>query len=156
MGVIKENDLEKIKDIIKEISKGQKPLKLSALGVELYEREDGNRSFLQVGISKELKSLHEKFLQKLSKFLVNCDSAEVLVEGEKTGISGSSKKILNNFEKLYARENYNAHITLHCYDADKFVKDIQFPISFNANTTALAHLGNGCVIRKVLFETKLV
>jgi 2'-5' RNA ligase len=154
LGCIKQDNLENVKSIVKQILRSQISLKLKTSGIELYKREDGNRSFLQVGISERLRHLHETVLEKISNFLTSCDSANVLFEGDKTGISDSSMKILNNFKKEYSRENYNPHITLHCYDADKFSQGIKFPILFRANRIAICHLGNGCVVRKILFESK--
>jgi len=140
---------------VSQIIKSQRAVYLEAREIEFYAREDGKRSFLKLDIPDELRILHEIYLEALSSYSVNCDSADCLLEGDKTGMTDSTRKTVNGFATLYAREKYNPHITLGCYDADQFTQDIQFPIHFEANRLVLAHLGNNCTVRKVLFETRL-
>ena len=77
---------------------------------------------------------------------------EMLVEGDKTGLSETSKLLLNNYEKMFSYSNYKSHITLGCYDT-KF--DGKLPIKFKSDTIALAQIGDGCTCRKIIYKTNL-
>ncbi|HLC77739.1 MAG TPA: hypothetical protein VJH92_01295 [Candidatus Nanoarchaeia archaeon] len=155
MDCISRGHFDEVVSDMSQTIKFQRAVYLEAREIELYTRGDGNRSFLKLNIPDDLRALHEKSLEILVPYSVNCDSADCLLEGDKTGMTDFTRKTINGFPTLYARERYNPHITLGCYDADQFSQDIQFPIPFEANRLVLAHLGNNCTVRKVLFETKL-
>jgi len=150
LGCINKEKLPNIIKNIKKISENQNPLSLKIEGVELYQREDGKRGFLKLNISKELKNLHKKILNLVSNELFKCNSADVLVEGNKTGMSVTSKKILNNYKEFYAYDKYNPDITLCSYDSDQFSKDINFPITFITDKIAIFQIGDGCTCRKLI------
>ena len=149
-------DEEKLPEIIKKIeliSQNQKPLELKLEGICLYQRDDGKRGTMKINISKELKNLHKNILDAVSDKLMRCDSADVLIEGNITGISATSKNILNNYKESHAYDKYNPHITLCSYDSDQFSKEIDFPIKFTASKIALFQIGDGCTCRRLIYSS---
>jgi len=155
LGCIDEEKLPEIIKAIKSISQNQEPLVLNLEGIRLYQRDDGKRGTIKINISKELRFLHKKMLDAVSDKLVKCDSADVLIEGNITGISATSKNILNNYKESHAYDKYNPHITLCSYDSDQFSKDIDFPIQFTASKIALFQVGDGCTCRKLIYSSNM-
>lgn len=155
LGCIDEEKLPEIIKTIESISQDQEPLALKLEGIGLFQRDDGKRGYLKINISEELRNLHKKVLDAVSDKLVKCDSADVLIEGNITGISITSKNILNNYKESYAYEKYNPHITLCSYDSDQFSKDIDFPIKSTASKIALFQIGDGCTCRKLVYSSNM-
>ncbi|MBW3019766.1 2'-5' RNA ligase family protein [Candidatus Woesearchaeota archaeon] len=155
MGCVYDDKLPCMIRDLGKISAATEPLTLKITGVEMYGPEGERRGFLKINVPKKLRELHNEIHYRIARHVVNCDGPYVLVDGESTGISDSSKEMLNKHSKTQFGDDYNPHLTLCCYDSDKFCKDLKFPISFNVSKIALFQLGDGCTCKKLLNEFSL-
>jgi len=156
IGCVEEKILEKVIEEVKLVVLKQNSLKLIIEKIGMFIREDGDRGFLKVKVSEELRELHEKVLREVSDCFVGCDSANVLIEGEVTGMGKSTRNIINNYSEFYSGKKYNAHISLGCFDSDVFVEGVNFPISFVAEEMAIFRVGDGCTCRELVWKGKLL
>ena len=76
----------------------------------------------------------------------------MIYKGNETGLSDTSKLMLDSYKDKFSHSNYQAHITLGCYDA----KFEEFPINFTVNTIVLGQIGNGCTCRYILHKKELI
>ena len=124
----------------------------------LNELNVQKKAYFQIELNDKLLALHTKVAEIVRPYLLPCKDASVLVEGEKTGISESSSRFLNNFLKDYAFENYHAHISLGCFDFEEkemLLENISLPIKFKASTVSIYQIGDGCTCREELYSVQL-
>ncbi len=152
LGCVEEGDLDSVIEVVKEVVSQQEVLRLRATGVGLIRRDDGDRGWLKVEVSDGLRDLHKNIIDVVSDRLVGCESSDVLVDGDVTGISETSKKILNNYRESYSYEKYNPHLSLCCFDSDRFAEGVEFPIDFFANEVAVFRIGDGCTCRELVWK----
>lgn len=148
MGFIEDEDIDELKNQLSVMD--HTPFNVDVLSLDHIERDGLRKAWLSVEVTDELRALHAKMFGLMRPYLVKSGSADGLFEGERTGINPTSLNILNNYDR-YAFENYKAHITLCCYDADSYASP-KLPVSFMADRIALCHLGDGCTCRRVLEE----
>lgn len=158
LSCIDDKYLPQVIQIVQLIADKEKKKILTAQDIGHYVYKEGNRSFVKVKVTDTLQALHEKLTDSILQYTTKCENANVLVEGKITGISESTKKILNEYKNRgtkYSFENFNTHLSLGCYDAEKYVDESIFPFEFSAGTLALFHVGDGCTCRKLLWKQKL-
>lgn len=151
LGCVENEDIEKIKEFIDDIASQTKPLLLKLDKISYVKGDDGNSSMIDVAHSTALQELHENVMKKISPYLKEGASVEMIHKGDETGLKDTSKLMLDTYKDRFALSHYYPHITLGCYDAayDKF------PLEFVADTIVLAQVGDGCTCRKVLHSAKL-
>jgi len=155
LGCVTNDKIPIIIDGLKSILRDVRPIKITAEGIMLVQKNDGNRGMFSVKVSDDLRILHEKVAGEFKQYLIKCNSPEVFYGGKKD-ISDISKSNLNSFIESAAYENFRPHINLGSFDSDKYSEDIQFPISSTSDEVALFHVGDGCTCREKLCSFKLV
>jgi hypothetical protein len=151
LGIINKKDLQEIQGIISEITNDSNNLNLEINETYTYKREDGNRSGFKIIKNPKLQRFHDKIIDKMGKYFHKDATQDMLIEGERTGLSESSKKMLERFIELYSRDKYSPHITMNIYDLEY----LDFPIEFTTETVAICQVGDGCTCRKILSVHKL-
>ncbi len=146
MGLIEEQDIEKISKAIEDIVKEFPPLDLEITEVTYYGEKEGmkNHGFKIKNIPK-IQKIHEKLMEQLKEFLTTKAISENFV-GE-----GASPEYINGFEEKSSFENFSPHITLRTHE----VQYDSFPISFTSSEIALFHMGKNNTCRKLLFKKEL-
>jgi len=150
MGVVDENDLPAVEEILQDIAKRFSSLSLNAVAMPPHTIPTGKKvSGLVLEKTEELQSLHETVMKKLDPYLTHDVTTDLLCAPPEI------EEVSLYWIKIYAKEksfkNYAPHITIGFGETD----EVDLPISFSASTLALCHLGNYCTCRKVLYSTKL-
>ena len=142
MGVLEEENLSKINEIINEISKQFSKLFLT------IDKISSEHVCFEIENNESLQKLHEEIMTKLSPYLSYdattdmCFSPPPVVEKTLTWINNYRN---TSFEKFYP------HITLGISKVD----DKELNIEFTASKLAVCHLGNYCTCRKVIISSDL-
>ncbi len=147
MGTIKKEDLNKIKEILTEILKTQKPLKAELTKLYYALGGDGSKSYcLRMKRTKEIQKLHEELMNKLLPYFSYDATLNELYkkENEET----KTPDYINKYYAQFSSENFDPHLTLRC----KEVEFNDFPIVFTADTIAVCHAGTQTTCRKILFQ----
>ncbi|MBT4446909.1 hypothetical protein HOA92_07395 [archaeon] len=159
LGCVEETSIPKIQKLLQQLVVDYSVLDLELSGFGLYEKLNvQKKAYFQIELNDKLLALHTKVAEIVRPYLLPCKDASVLVEGEKTGISESSSRFLNNFLKDYAFENYHAHISLGCFDFEEkemLLENISLPIKFKASTVSIYQIGDGCTCREELYSVQL-
>lgn len=142
MGVLEEENLPKIEEIINEISKQFSKLFLS------IDKISSEHVGFEIENNETLQKLHEEIMTKLSPYLSYDATIDMFFSPppvvEKTLIWIDNYKN-ESFEKFYP------HITLGISK----IEDKELNIEFTASKLAVCHLGNYCTCRKVLISSDL-
>jgi 2'-5' RNA ligase len=136
LGCVEEENVPKIIDIVKQYE---------AVDITISELRLSKRTqsyHLDIEETPELVSLHKEILAKVRLFHVPEASPKELIDGNKTGISETSKDILNHYAE---RETYWPHITLRLPEKAY----INLPIT-SSTTIELYQVGDGCQCRRKL------
>ncbi len=142
MGVLEEENLPKIEEIINQISK-----QFSKLFLTINKISSKHVSF-EIENNGAIQNLHEEIMMQLSPYLSYnattnmCFSPPPVVEKTLTWINNYKN---TSFEKFYP------HITLGISK----VEDKEVKIEFTASKLAVCHLGNYCTCRKVIISSDL-
>ncbi|MBU1038666.1 2'-5' RNA ligase family protein [Patescibacteria group bacterium] len=142
MGVVREEDLEKVKQIINQIGQNYKPLPLT------INKIDGKHVCFEIVNTKELQSLHEAIMTKLEPYLSYNSTVDCFLGEE---INERTLCWVNNYKEKSSFSNFYPHITLGKYEIEG--KDES--IYFTASKLAVCHLGNYCTCRKILHSVDL-
>jgi hypothetical protein len=142
MGLMNENDFEKIKNIILEISKD-----FFKLNLKINKICNQSISF-KISYNQNLQKLHEKIMLKLFPYLTYDAKIENCFSPPK--VNEKTLFWINNYKKT-SFENFDPHITLGINDFEE--KDLK--INLFASKLAICHLGNYCTCRKILYEVNL-
>lgn len=146
MGLIDEKDIQKVSDIIYNISNNHQSFNLEIIETYFEEKEDGSRNHgFRIKPTEELQQLHEELMEQLKEYLTTEATPEDFF-GE-----GATTDYINEFEQKWSHQNFDPHITLRAHE----VTYNQFPISFTSNKIAMFQLGKGCTCRKLLFSKEL-
>lgn len=143
MGVVKKEDLPKIKKIIHKIGENFSELFLT------IDRIDNKRVCFEIKNNKNLQKLHEDIMTKLSPYLSYdattdmCSSPPLVVERTLFWI--------NNYKDQFCLQNFRPHITLGISK----LKSQKLSIDFVASKLAISHIGNYCTCRKIFYSRNL-
>ena len=149
MGCVDEKDIGAIEKVLNGIAKEYSLADLRAIGIETTVNSAGEKvSVFEVGRTKQLLSLHEKVVGKLSPYLSYNVTAN-MVYGEE--IEESTLLWIKNYREKSSFANFQPHITIGYGEAENG----PFPIKFAASKLALCHLGNHCTCRKILASINL-
>ena len=149
MGVLLEKDINKVTEILKQITSNQQPLKLILNRIDTYIRNNGELIYgLAVKPNSTLTKLHTEIMAALRPLLNNDNvQASMFLFPEK--VDKHSAKHVEDFYDKYSGRDFYPHVTLGFGKVKKLKESIQF----TTNRLALARLGpyNSC--RQILAET---
>ena len=140
-GVVRQKDIERIRQIIDDISKGFTALSLTIENIH-------SRHF-SIKRNKDLQKLHELIMGKLDGYLTYQTTPEMFISPP--AIDEQSLLRTNNFREHSGFENFRPHITL----VRSKLEDKELSINFTTSQIAICHLGNYCTCRKILYTTEL-
>lgn len=151
MGIVKEKDLEKIKETLNKICSNVISFPVKLTEIIASNTHPDEKSAINVAYSESIQKIHEEITTTLKKYLMNSAEAKHLYKGEETGIGERTKKWLETYTKTSAYEKYWPHITLRC----KKVETTDLPKTFIAQRIGLYHSGDGVTCRHKLGEWNL-
>lgn len=143
MGVIEEENLPKIKEVIDEIVK-----KSSKLLLTMDKISDEYVCF-EIKNNKNLQKLHEEIMTRLSSYLSYDAMTDMCFSPPP--VIGKTLFWINSFKDKSSFENYYPHITL----GTSKLNNRELNIDFTASKLAVCHIGNYCTCRKILFSMDL-
>ncbi len=150
MGCIEERDISTIEKILERIAKETSLENLRVVGILASGNSRGEKvSVFEVEKTKELRSLHEKVMDKLAPYF-SSDVTEDMIYGDQE-VAETTLLWIKNYREKSSFENFFPHITIGYGQ----IENQAFPISFAAQQLALCHLGNHCTCRKIFVSTKL-
>ncbi|MFA6073810.1 MAG: hypothetical protein WC758_06880 [Candidatus Woesearchaeota archaeon] len=157
MGVVKSEDVLKIKNIMKEISLKHHQIEL--IGEEFKSNLQANgewNSSLSIKKNKDLVSIHKELMDLIGGFFQEHSSPEMFYSVPKVEEGSNALKWVKEYKQIAAYENYNPHISL---SKGKISEDDLFkmktPFEFTSSRLVISHLGVHCTCRKILFEVYL-
>lgn len=150
MGVIDENDVPVVAEILKEIAKDFFVLNLTAnrLAAEVISTGEVVAGF-DMPSPPDLQLLHERVCRQLAKYLTYDVTAEMLFTSP--AIEEVTFSWIKNYPEHSSFAKFNPHITVGVGEPPQ----IELPIQFTASTLAFCQLGNYCTCRKILASTEL-
>jgi len=143
MGVVDEEELGRVSEIVERVASG-----FSALDLEI-SKLGNERCWFDIKKSSELQKLHERVMADLDPYLTKSATSTMFISSSE--ISESTFFWVNNFKDKLSFENYYPHITLGKTKIAKKVVDIKF----QASKVAICHMGNNGTCRKVLYLVEL-
>ena len=149
MGCIEEADIAPVEKVLEEIAKETSLPDLKVVGIRASGNSKGQTvSVFEVKKTKELQSLHEEVMDKLTLYL-SSDVTEDMIYGDQK-VAESTLSWIKNYRKRSSFENFFPHITIGYGQIENLVP----PISFASSELALCHLGNHCTCREILVSIK--
>jgi 2'-5' RNA ligase len=144
LGVIEEDKLLEIQNIITEITQNISPLSLTISQIRDYH------SSLELLPNEKLQQLHEEIMTKLEQYLSYNASTDMFFAPP--AVAEKSLFRVQIYREKSSFANYYPHITLLA--GTKLTnQDIQK--SFTASKIAVCQLGNYCTCRKILYTTNI-
>ena len=143
MGVVDEEKILEITEILKDIAQSCLPLDLTIFAI------NEEHSTFDIIKTAELQHLHETITNRLGKYCTTKATVEMCYSPPP--VEERTLFWINNFREKTSFANFYPHITL----AKERIAGKEVNISFTASTLALCHLGNYCTCRKILFQTTL-
>lgn len=151
-GIIDEKDLEKAKEILKNLSQKYNALKLKITKLNHYEKPNGKSwSEFIVDVDENYIKLRNELLDNIIPLHHKIKATQEMFFPEKN-FNNISFNWVESYIDTIGYENHTPHITLNCSEA-KY--DGKLPIQFKASRLTIHQLGDHCTCRKILFETKL-
>lgn len=143
IGVVEEEDLVKIKEIIDGIVTNFSKLSLT------INRINSEYTGFDIKKEEELQRLHETIMKRLNNYL----SYDATIEMCYSPPSVVEKTLfwINNYKEKFGFDNFQPHITL----GTSKIEDKEVEIKFTCSRLAVCHLGDHCTCRKILYEVKL-
>jgi len=153
MGVIDEEDIEKVNSMLGEISRKFSKINLRILRISYKLNNEGKKSYVfEIQLTDELKKLHAMVMKELLPIFSYEVGEEMFFLDSDENFTKISKSWVEDYGKNHTGpENYHPHISLKCRRA-RYDKT---PINFIASDIALCHLGNHCTCREILGSFKL-
>lgn len=142
MGVIQENDIEKVGKILNNLAKEFLPIEL--LMTELKSKISS--SAIEVERTAKLVKLQKSLLDQVSPLITNNPTAEMFYE------EPTEKNIewVKNFSQNCTGDNFHAHITVGPVFENEPYNKLH---NFSSITIALCQLGLHCTCRKLLIAS---
>lgn len=153
MGVIDEEDIEKINLKLKEVVKQIPKLNLEISKIYHQITPENKISYgFEIIMTDEIKKLHGKIMKELLPIFLYDVNKEMFFLDSDEEFAEVSKVWVENYGKNHSDpENYHPHISLKC----RKVEYHNFPVKFIASKVALCHQGNYCTCRTILGSHEL-
>ena len=150
MGCIEESDIASVGRVLEEIANETSLPDLKVVGIRTSGNSKGETvSVFEVEKTTQLQSLHEKVMDRLTRYFSN-DVTENMIYGDED-VAESTLLWIKNYRQKSSFENFFPHITIGYGQ----VENHSLPITFAASELALCHLGNHCTCRKILLSIGL-
>ena len=147
MGVIKDNEMVSVQNILQDLAKDFLPLDISLDGVYENTNDYGEIcSCLNVSNGSKLSVLHEKIVEKFDFCMMREVKKEMFYQSHEINLV--TINWVQNFLDNASFNNFHPHITLGLGKID-FEWE---PLPLKINTLACFQLGNYCTCRKELFK----
>ena len=140
MGVAKEENLLKIKEVINEIEKD-----FSELSLTVSKINDEHICF-EIKNNEDLQKLHEAIMTKLLPYLSYDATTDMCFSPPP--VAEKTLFWINNYKDKFCFQNFYPHITL----GTSKLKGEELNIDFTASKLIVCHLGNYCTCRKILYS----
>ncbi len=150
MGCIDEKDIPDIEKILRDIAEQYSFKELRVIDIRAETIPAGKKvSGFKIEKTKELQSLHEEVMQRLTPYFTYDVTTAMLFSPLE--VEQATLFWIKSYPEKSSFENFSPHITIGFGETDK----VKVPIKFAASKLALCHLGNHCTCRKVLVSTEL-
>ncbi|MFA5954351.1 MAG: hypothetical protein WC817_02330 [Patescibacteria group bacterium] len=151
MGGVEYDNLEKVKNVIKDTISEFGAISIELNELYFVERPDGSRNYcFRVKNTSVLQQLHEKLMNNLRPyFSYDCTKDSLF---SKPGEEIIVPDYLNKYLSSYSFNAFEPHITLRTKEA---VGQEYLPIKFIANKVAVFHAGVMTTCRKEFFAVEL-
>jgi len=150
MGCIEESDIASVGRVLEEIAKETSLTDLKVVGIRASGNSKGEAvSVLEVEKTTQLQSLHEKVMDRLTRYFSN-DVTENMIYGDED-VAESTLLWIKNYRQKSSFENFFPHITIGYGQVENHSPQKTFAVS----KLALCHLGNHCTCRKILLSIGL-
>lgn len=143
MGVVKEENLPKVKKIINEIG-----ARSSKLSLTINKTNDEQITF-DIKRTKDLQKLHETIMTRLDPYLYH--NATTYMYFSPPRVVKKTLYWTKNYKRKSSFKKFSPHITLGISK----MKGKKLNIKFTASKLAICHLGNYCTCRKILHSVNL-
>jgi len=150
MGVIDEEHLPAINEILEKIAEEFKPLELTITNINIFELPDGDKSSdLKLDLTEEIEKLQKEIYDKLKDYIRYDANSQMFFNPDEMGLGDDDW--VNSFVNNQVGEKFTPHITTGIGEPSP----IEEKIKFTASKLALCHLGSYCTCRKVLLSYEL-
>jgi 2'-5' RNA ligase len=150
MGCVEEADITSVEKVLEEIAQETSLPDLKVVGIRASGNSKGQTvSVFEVEKTKELQSLHEEVMEKLTPYL-STDVTEDMIYGDED-VAGSTLLWIKNYRQKSSFENFFPHITIGYGQVENHSPQKTFAVS----KLSLCHLGNHCTCRKILLSIGL-
>lgn len=150
MGCINERDIASIEKVLELIARESPLGDLIVSGIRTSTNARGEKvSVFEIEKTKELQSLHEKVMKKVTPYFSYNVTIDMMYGDEEA--AQTSLLWIKNYPEKASFANFFPHITIGYGQ----VENGPFPIQFTASRLALCHLGNHCTCRKILASTNI-
>jgi len=144
MGCIDERDIASIEKVLEQLAKESTLGDLKIAGIHTSTNAKGEKtSLFEITKTKELQSLHEKVMKKLTPYFSYDVTDDMIYDDE---VEETTLLWIKNYPEQASFANFMPHITIGYGQ----VENGPFPIVFTVSRLALCHLGNHCTCRKIL------
>jgi len=150
MGCIDERDIGAVGEVLEIIAERYAPGELTVSGIRTSVNSRGEKvSVFEVEKTKEIQSLHEKVMEKVSPYFSR-DVTEDMIYGDEE-VAETTLQWIRDYGGKASFARFYPHITIGYGEAE----GQGFPIKFTASELALCHLGNHCTCREILKSVEL-
>ncbi len=150
MGCVEEADIPSVEKVLEEIAQETSLPDLKVVGIRASGNSKGKTvSVFEVEKTKELQSLHEKVMDRLTRYFSN-DVTENMIYGDED-VAESTLLWIKNYRQKSSFENFFPHITIGYGQVENHSPQKTFAVS----KLSLCHLGNHCTCRKILLSIGL-
>ena len=150
MGCINERDIASIEKVLELIARESPLGDLIVSDIRTSTNARGEKvSVFEIEKTKELQSLHEKVMKKVTPYFSYNVTIDMMYGDEEA--AQTSLLWIKNYPEKASFANFFPHITIGYGQ----VENGPFPIQFAASRLALCHLGNHCTCRKILASTNI-
>ncbi len=150
MGCINEKDVEPIGRLLELVAKESPLGELTVIGIRTSTNARGEKvSVFEVEKTRDLQSLHEKIMKKMTPYF-SCDVTSEMIYGDEE-VAETTLLWIKNYARKASFTSFFPHITIGFCE----IESEAFPITFAPSKLALCHLGNHCTCREVLASVEL-
>lgn len=150
MGCMDSAQLDKVHNLLQQVITTADPGPLSIMGIAIICNQPGKQvsSFL-IKKTDQLQRLHETLFNLTGDlFSYEVDPSMICCQQP---VSQTTLDWIRHFRRDSSLAMFWPHITL----GYGIAQPIERPVSFNAPSLAICHLGNNCTCRKLLIEVEL-
>lgn len=150
MGCMDENDIDAVRDRLKDLAKESGATELTIVGVVTPINSRGETTVLfEVERTDDLQRLHERVMSEMARVFAYDVTDAMLYDDV---VAETTLEWIRSYREKASYERFSPHITIGYGEAPPA---LSFPIAFEASRLALCHLGNHCTCREVLASVDL-